>query len=87
MTKRLADLLVETLQAAGVKTCYGIVDDTINSIDRRQIDWVHMRHEKADALAAVTEALLTERLTACAGSCGPGSLYFLNGLYFHASKF
>ena len=58
-----------------------------NAIDRRQIDWVHMRHEKADALAAVTEALLTERLTACAGSCGPGSLYFINGLYFHASKF
>src|SRR6201989_2090583 len=71
MTKRVADLLVETLQAAGVKTCYGIVGDTMNriahAIDRSQIDWVHMRHEEAGALSA--------------GSCGPGSLHFINGLY------
>jgi pyruvate dehydrogenase (quinone) len=48
MSKRVADLLVETLQAAGVKTCYGIVGDTLNriahAIDRSEIDWVHMRH-------------------------------------------
>jgi len=85
MTKRVADLLVETLQAAGVKTCYGIVGDTMNrianAIDRSQIDWVHMRHEEAGAFAAAAEALLTGRLTACAGSCGPGSLHFINGLY------
>jgi pyruvate dehydrogenase (quinone) len=91
MTKRLADLLFETLQAAGVKTCYGIVGDTMNrianAIDRSQIDWVHIRHEEAGAFAAAAEALLTERLTACAGSCGPGSLHFINGLYLHASKF
>ena len=56
MSKRVADLLVETLQAAGVKTCYGIVGDTLNriahAIDRSQIDWVHMRHEEAGAFAA-----------------------------------
>src|SRR4051794_9169536 len=85
MSKRVADLLVETLQAAGVKTCYGIVGDTLNriahAIDRSAIDWVHMRHEEAGAFAAAAEALLTGRLTACAGTCGPGSLHFINGLY------
>src|SRR3954470_2851870 len=85
MSERVADLLVETLQAAGVKTCYGIVGDTMNriahAIDRSRIDWVHMRHEEAGAFAAAAEALLTGRLTACAGSCGPGSLHFINGLY------
>jgi pyruvate dehydrogenase (quinone) len=85
MSKRVADLLVETLQAAGVKTCYGIVGDTLNqiahAIDRSKIDWVHVRHEEAGAFAAGAEAQLTGRLTACAGSCGPGSLHFINGLY------
>src|SRR6266705_329483 len=85
MSKRVADLLIDTLQAAGVKTCYGIVGDTLNqiahAIDRSEIDWVHMRHEEAGAFAAQAEAQLTGRLTACAGSCGPGSLHFINGLY------
>ncbi|HEY9348317.1 MAG TPA: thiamine pyrophosphate-dependent enzyme [Inquilinus sp.] len=85
MSKRVADLLVETLQAAGVKTCYGIVGDTLNriahAIDRSEIDWVSMRHEEAGAFAAGAEAQLTGRLTACAGTCGPGSLHFINGLY------
>src|SRR3954463_5130864 len=85
MSKRVADLIVETLQAAGVKNCYGIVGDTLNqiahAIDRSEIDWVHMRHEEAGAFAAGAEAQLTGRLAACAGSCGPGSLHFINGLY------
>src|SRR5260370_31099985 len=85
MGKRVADILVETLQAAGVRRCYGIVGDTLNriahAIDRSESDWVHMRHEEAGAFAASTEALLTGRLTACAGTCGPGSLHFINGLY------
>ncbi|HYZ31073.1 MAG TPA: thiamine pyrophosphate-dependent enzyme [Crenalkalicoccus sp.] len=85
MSKRVADVLVEMLYAAGVRTCYGIVGDTLNriahAIDRSEIDWVHMRHEEAGAFAAAAEALLTGRLTACAGSCGPGSLHFINGLY------
>jgi pyruvate dehydrogenase (quinone) len=85
MSKKVADILIETLQAAGVRNCYGIVGDTMNqiahSIDRSDIDFVHMRHEEAGAFAAATDALLTGNLTACAGSCGPGSLHFINGLY------
>jgi len=85
MSKRVADLIVETLQAAGVKNCYGVVGDTLNriahAIDRSEIDWVHVRHEEAGAFAAGAEAQLTGNLTACAGSCGPGSLHFINGLY------
>src|SRR4051812_50106977 len=75
MSKRVADLIIETLQVAGVKNCYGIVGDTLNqiahAIDRSEIDWVHMRHEEAGAFAAGAEAQLTRRLAACAGSCGP----------------
>src|ERR1700684_1920884 len=85
MSKLVAEILIETLQAAGVKTCYGIVGDTLNqiahAIDLSEINWVHMRHEEAGAFAAQAEAQLTGRLTACAGSCGPGSLHFINGLY------
>src|ERR1700741_112094 len=85
MSKRVADVLIETLQAAGVKRCYGIVGDTLNriahAIDGSEIDWVHMRHEEAGAFAAGAEAQLTDQLTACAGTCGPGSLHFINGLY------
>jgi pyruvate dehydrogenase (quinone) len=85
MSKRVAEILVETLQAAGVKRCYGIVGDTLNriahAIDLSEIDWVHMRHEEAGAFAAGAEAQFTGNLTACAGSCGPGSLHFINGLY------
>ena len=68
-----------------MERCYGIVGDTLNQIahiiDRSTIQWVHMRHEEAGAFAAGAEAQLTGRLTACAGSCGPGSLHFINGLY------
>src|SRR5580700_8489712 len=85
MSKRVADVLIETLQAAGVKRCYGIVGDTLNQIARAinvsDIEWVHMRHEEAGAFAAGAEADFTDNLTACAGSCGPGSLHFINGLY------
>ena len=85
MSKRVADVLVETLQAAGVKRCYGIVGDTLNriahAINESEIEWVHMRHEEAGAFAASAEAQFTGELTACAGSCGPGSLHFINGLY------
>src|SRR6201987_5983671 len=85
MSKRVADVLVETLQAAGVKRCYGIVGDTLNriahAIHESKIEWVHMRHEEAGAFAASAEGQLTGELVACAGSCGPGSLHFINGLY------
>ena len=85
MTKRVAEILIETLQSAGVRTCYGIVGDTLNRIAHAihvsEIDWVHVRHEEAGAFAAGAEAQLTGHLTACAGTCGPGSLHFINGLY------
>jgi len=85
MSERVADVIIDTLQAAGVKRCYGIVGDTLNriayAIHRSEIEWVHMRHEEAGAFAAGAEAALTDNLTACAGSCGPGSLHFINGLY------
>jgi pyruvate dehydrogenase (quinone) len=85
LIKKVADVLIETIEVAGVKRCYGIIGDTLNqvaqSIDRSTIEWVHMRHEEAGAFAAAAEAQLTGQLTACAGSCGPGSLHFINGLY------
>jgi pyruvate dehydrogenase (quinone) len=55
--------------------------DRAHAIDRSQIDWVHVWQEESGAFAASAEALVTGRLTACAGSCGPGSLHFINGLY------
>jgi len=85
MSKKVAEIIVEVLEQAGVKRCYGIVGDTMNltaeHLDKSSIEWVHVRHEEAGAFAAATEALLTDNLTACAGSCGPGSLHFINGLY------
>lgn len=85
MSKKVAEIIVEVLEEAGVKRCYGIVGDTLNLIaehlDKSPIEWVHMRHEEAGAFAAGCEASFTGQLTACAGSCGPGSLHFINGLY------
>ena len=85
MSKKVAQVIVETLESAGVKHCYGIVGDTLNTfamqLERSGIKFVHMRHEEAGAFAAQGEALLTGNLTAVAGSCGPGSLHFINGLY------
>lgn len=83
--RKVADIIVDVLERAGVKRCYGVVGDTLNhitnAIRRSQIDWVHMRHEEAGAFAAGAEAYMTGSLTACAGSCGPGSLHFINGIY------
>jgi len=83
--RKVADIIVDVLQSAGVQRCYGVVGDTLNhvtdAIRRSEIDWVHVRHEEAGALAAGGEAFITGRLTACAGSCGPGSLHFINGIF------
>ena len=85
MSKKIAEVIVETLEAAGVKHCYGIVGDTMNllaeNIEKSSIEWVQMRHEEAGAFAAGAEAMITGQLAACGGSCGPGSLHFINGLY------
>src|SRR5271165_5850289 len=86
MTKKVADQIAETLAAVGVKRIYGVVGDSLNGITdslRRleQIEWVHMRNEEAGAFAAGAEAHLTGKLAACAGSCGPGNLHLVNGLF------
>jgi pyruvate dehydrogenase (quinone) len=83
---RVADVLVETLIGAGVKRMYGVSGDSLNGITDsvRQhdgISWVHLRHEEVAAFAAGAEAHLTGELVACAGSCGPGNLHLINGLY------
>jgi pyruvate dehydrogenase (quinone) len=82
----VAEHLVEALVTAGVRRIYGVVGDSLNSIvdavhHNRNIDWVHMRHEEAGAFAASAEAQLTGNLAVCAGSCGPGNLHLINGLF------
>ena len=91
MAKELATQLIEQLQAAGVQRIYGIVGDSLNPIvdavrqtggsTQGGIDWIHVRHEEAAAFAAAAEAQLTGKLAVCAGSCGPGNLHLINGLY------
>lgn len=82
----VADLFVETLQQAGIRRIFGLVGDSLNGITeaiRRRgiIDWVHVRHEEVAAFAAGAEAQLTGELAVCAGSCGPGNLHLINGLF------
>src|SRR6267143_1783837 len=84
--KRVADLLIETLVQAGVERIYGVSGDSLNgitdSIRRREHPrCIHVRHEEVAAFAAGAEAHLTGRLAVCAGSCGPGNLHLINGLY------
>ena len=86
MANIVADQFVETLFAAGVKRIYGIVGDSLNGLTdavRRhgKIEWVHVRHEEVAAFAAGAEAHLTGELAVCAGSCGPGNLHLINGLF------
>lgn len=85
MSKRVAEIVVDTLQQAGVRRCYGIVGDTLNhvtdALHRSEIEWVHVRHEEVAAFAAGADSLISGQLTACAGSCGPGGLHFINGIF------
>ncbi|HXI93161.1 MAG TPA: ubiquinone-dependent pyruvate dehydrogenase [Blastocatellia bacterium] len=86
MSKNVAELLVETLAQAGVKNIYGVSGDSLNGITdtirtRNDLQWVHVRHEETAAFAAGAEAHLTGQLAVCAGSCGPGNLHLINGLY------
>src|SRR5712672_4462969 len=82
----VADQFAAILAAAGVKRIYGIVGDSLNGLTdaiRRQgkIEWIHVRHEEVGAFAAGAEAHLTGELAVCAGSCGPGNLHLINGLF------
>ncbi len=83
---RVADVLVETLIAAGIPRIYGVAGDSLNGVTdairtRPQLAWIHTRHEESAAFAAAAEAQLRGRLAACAGSCGPGNLHLINGLF------
>ena len=84
--KKVADLLVDVLAEAGVRRIYGVSGDSLNGITESiratgKLDWIHLRHEETAAFAAGAEAHLTGGLAVCAGSCGPGNLHLINGLY------
>lgn len=86
MAKSAAELIIETLIAAGVKRVYGVPGDSLNGLTEsirrhKEIEWVHVRHEEVAAFAAGAEAHLTGELTVCVGSCGPGNLHLINGLF------
>ena len=82
----VADLIAETLIQAGVKRIFGVVGDSLNGLTealrkRKMIDWIHVRHEEVAAFAAAGESQITGELAVCAGSCGPGNLHLINGLF------
>jgi len=86
MAKKVADVFVETLVNARVQRIYGVVGDSLNGLTEtirksEAIEWLHMRHEEAAAFAAGAEAHLTGQIAVCAGSCGPGNLHLINGLF------
>ncbi|MFC5757548.1 ubiquinone-dependent pyruvate dehydrogenase [Rhizobium sp. GCM10022189] len=86
MKSNVADVLTEVLHSAGVKRIYGVVGDSLNGLTealrkRGDIEWVHTRHEETAAFAAGAEAHLSGGLAVCAGSCGPGNLHLINGLF------
>ena len=86
MATTVADVVVATLKASGVRRVYGLPGDSINGFTdalRRdgEIVWEHVRHEEAAAFAAAGEAAMTGQLAVCAASCGPGNLHLINGLF------
>src|SRR5438552_9356009 len=86
MAKNIAQLMVDTLVQAGVERVYGLPGDSLNGFTdsirkQKKLQWIHVRHEETAAFAAGAEAHLTGRLAVCAGSCGPGNLHLINGLY------
>src|SRR5450432_504736 len=86
MSKTIAAKLVEILEHVGVRHIHGVVGDSLNAITDElrtssKIKWIHYRHEEAAAFAAGAEAQLTGKLAVCAGSCGPGNMHLINGLY------
>lgn len=86
MSRTAADFMAEALAAAGVERIYGVVGDSLNGFTDalrrlKTIDWIHVRHEEGAAFAAGAEAHLTGKLAVCAGSCGPGNLHLINGLF------
>jgi pyruvate dehydrogenase (quinone) len=85
-SQTVADLVTAALHSVGVKRIYGVVGDSLNGITesirkRGDIEWIHTRHEETAAYAAGAEAHLSGQLAVCAGSCGPGNLHLINGLF------
>jgi pyruvate dehydrogenase (quinone) len=83
---KVADVLLQTLIEAGVKRIYGVAGDSLNGLTEtirksRRMEWLHVRHEEVAAFAAGAEAHLTNEIAVCAGSCGPGNLHLINGLF------
>jgi pyruvate dehydrogenase (quinone) len=86
MTGTAAHFIASILGKAGVKRVYGVAGDSLNGLtdallQQATVEWIHVRHEEAAAFAAGAEAQLTGRLAVCAGSCGPGNLHLINGLF------
>ena len=86
MAKKVAEVFIDTLVNAGVKRIYGVVGDSLNGLTdvirrSKQIEWLHVRHEEAAAFAAGADAHVTGKIAVCAGSCGPGNLHLINGLF------
>jgi pyruvate dehydrogenase (quinone) len=88
LAKRVADIILDSLIASGVKRIYGVSGDSLNGITdavrergKEKISWIHVRHEETAGFAAGAEAHLTENLAVCAGSSGPGNMHLINGLY------
>jgi pyruvate dehydrogenase (quinone) len=84
--ENVADLIIETLIQAGVKRIFGVVGDSLNGLTeslrrRPALQWIHVRHEEVAAFAAAGESQITGELAVCAGSCGPGNLHLINGLF------
>ncbi|MEX5557489.1 ubiquinone-dependent pyruvate dehydrogenase [Pseudomonas rhodesiae] len=82
----LAQQLASTLEQAGIKRIWGLTGDSLNGLtdalrSMDSIEWMHVRHEEVAAFAAGAEAAATGELTVCAGSCGPGNLHLINGLF------
>ncbi|WP_460359071.1 ubiquinone-dependent pyruvate dehydrogenase [Mycobacterium sp. ZZG] len=82
----VAEHVIATLHTSGVRRVYGLPGDSLNGFTdalRRsgQISWEHVRHEETAAFAAAADAALTGQLAVCAGSCGPGNLHLINGLF------
>lgn len=86
MAETVGNLIVNSLANIGVKRVYGVVGDSLNGItdaiyQHKTIQWIHTRHEEVAAFAAGAEAQITNELAVCAGSCGPGNLHLINGLF------
>ena len=90
MAKTIAEVIVESLKNSGVKRVYGLPGDSLNGFtdairkdgaNQGGMEWAHVRNEEVAAFAAGAEAHLTGKLAVCAGSCGPGNLHLINGLF------